>query len=378
MVHSVRGHVPLKIVHFIMNMRTDCHPFYLSRHGQSEYNQIGRIGGDSGLTEHGLAYARKLADFVESHIVRGDACGGARSPGGVGSPGSGTAAVSGRGDEASSSASPEMPARLWTSTMRRTRETAQFIAQRTLFIRDKDDPSLEFEWVQMKPRAWHHLDELFAGACDGMTYEEIEDQFPEEFERREKDKLAYRYPRGESYLDVIARLEPIILEMERHREPLLIVAHQGILRIIYAFYMGLSRAQAPFVSVPLNCVVKLTPSAFSCTEQRFVLYTPPKALASDGQDEPSLALAAAAAARAVAEGVSKGVSNSFAAALAVARGVAKTPDLLNLSKHGNAAAAAGATAADSAKTTGLGAGAGAVGPFRKVSVQYNPDDPPSH
>ena len=262
MVHSVRGHVPLKIVHFIMNMRTDCHPFYLSRHGQSEYNQIGRIGGDSGLTEHGLAYARKLADFVESHIVRGDACGGARSPGGVGSPGSGTAAVSGRGDEASSSASPEMPARLWTSTMRRTRETAQFIAQRTLFIRDKDDPSLEFEWVQMKPRAWHHLDELFAGACDGMTYEEIEDQFPEEFERREKDKLAYRYPRGESYLDVIARLEPIILEMERHREPLLIVAHQGILRIIYAFYMGLSRAQAPFVSVPLNCVVKLTPSAY--------------------------------------------------------------------------------------------------------------------
>ena len=34
------------------------------------------------------------------------------------------------------------------------------------------------------------------GACDGMTYEEIEEQFPEEFVRREKDKLAYRYPRG--------------------------------------------------------------------------------------------------------------------------------------------------------------------------------------
>lgn len=41
-----------------------------------------------------------------------------------------------------------------------------------------------------------------------------------------QDKLAYRYPRGESYLDVIARLEPMILEMERHREPLLIISHQ--------------------------------------------------------------------------------------------------------------------------------------------------------
>lgn len=119
----------------------------------------------------------------------------------------------------------------------------------------------------MRPRAWHHLDELFAGSCDGMTYEEIEEQYPEEFQLRENDKLAYRYPRGESYLDVIARLEPIIMEMERHREPLLIVGHQGILRIIYAFYMGLSRAAAPYVSVPLNCVLQLVPSAFSCEEK---------------------------------------------------------------------------------------------------------------
>jgi len=30
-----------------------------------------------------------------------------------------------------------------------------------------------------------------------MTYSEIEQIFPEEFERRQQDKLAYRYPRGE-------------------------------------------------------------------------------------------------------------------------------------------------------------------------------------
>ena len=119
----------------------------------------------------------------------------------------------------------------------------------------------------MRPKHWFHLDELFAGACDGMTYEEIEEYFPEEFARREADKLAYRYPRGESYLDVIARLEPIIIEMERHREPLLIVGHQGILRIIYAFYMGLSRDEAPFVSIPLNTVVELVPSAVICEEE---------------------------------------------------------------------------------------------------------------
>ena len=44
-------------------------------------------------------------------------------------------------------------------------------------------------------QAWHHLDELFAGVGDGMTYEEIEKHYPEEFARRSIDKLAYRYPR---------------------------------------------------------------------------------------------------------------------------------------------------------------------------------------
>lgn len=34
------------------------------------------------------------------------------------------------------------------------------------------------------------------GTCDGMTYEEIEQKYPEEFALRQVDKLAYRYPRG--------------------------------------------------------------------------------------------------------------------------------------------------------------------------------------
>lgn len=36
------------MVHFVINHNTKGHEFYLSRHGQSEYNAIGRIGGDSG------------------------------------------------------------------------------------------------------------------------------------------------------------------------------------------------------------------------------------------------------------------------------------------------------------------------------------------
>ena len=100
-----------------------------------------------------------------------------------------------------------------------------------------------------------------------MTYSEIKETMPEEFSRRQLDKLAYRYPRGESYLDVIARIEPMIIEMERHREPLLLIAHQGILRIIYAFYKGLTRDECPYVKLPLHAVIRLQPAAVTCSTE---------------------------------------------------------------------------------------------------------------
>ena len=257
-IHNVSGYLQLKIVHFIINLRPDEANLYLTRHGQSEFNALGRIGGDSSLSEHGDAYALKLAEWVKNvMIVDVDENTGEKM---------------------------EKPCRLWTSTMKRTKETAKYITSHTFKRRDTVDPSVVHDWLQMRSRAWHHLDELFAGSCDGMTYEEIEETYPEEFLRRKTDKLAYRYPRGESYLDVIARLEPMIIEMERHREPLLVIGHQGILRIIYAFYMGLSRAEAPYVSIPLNTVTHLRPGAFHCSHSQTTLYR--IEMPSDGQDEP--------------------------------------------------------------------------------------------
>lgn len=46
---ATHTHTPTtQMVHFVINHNTKGHEFYLSRHGQSEYNAIGRIGGDSG------------------------------------------------------------------------------------------------------------------------------------------------------------------------------------------------------------------------------------------------------------------------------------------------------------------------------------------
>ena len=52
-----------------MNLHTLTRPIYLSRHGESAYNQLGKIGGDSGLSDLGEAYAVKLAEFVDTHLL---------------------------------------------------------------------------------------------------------------------------------------------------------------------------------------------------------------------------------------------------------------------------------------------------------------------
>lgn len=42
----------------------------ISQHGESEYNRMGRLGGDSPLSENGVKYARKLREYFEKENVR--------------------------------------------------------------------------------------------------------------------------------------------------------------------------------------------------------------------------------------------------------------------------------------------------------------------
>lgn len=138
---------------------------------------------------------------------------------------------------------------------------------------------------------WKALDELDAGVCDGMTYEEIEEHYPEDYAARDDDKYNYRYRGGESYRDVVVRLEPVIMELER-QENILLVCHQAVLRCLYAYlwvspsdscvFRGivlqitrcdrltvcyshdLSTEELPYIKIPLHTVIKLTPKG-ECT-----------------------------------------------------------------------------------------------------------------
>lgn len=62
-------------LHHHKNTHTTVHtkprPIWFSRHGESQFNAQGRIGGDSPLSPRGLLYAQKLHEFVSSVYPRG-------------------------------------------------------------------------------------------------------------------------------------------------------------------------------------------------------------------------------------------------------------------------------------------------------------------
>ncbi|KAL5170285.1 6-phosphofructo-2-kinase/fructose-2,6-bisphosphatase [Glycine soja] len=191
-------------------------PILLTRHGESQDNVRGRIGGDTAISEAGELYSKKLAKFVGKRLKS------------------------------------ERAASIWTSTLQRTILTAT--------------PIVGFPKIQ-----WRALDEINAGVCDGMTYAEIKKNMPEEYESRKKDKLRYRYPRGESYLDVIQRLEPVIIELERQRAPVVVISHQAVLRALYAYFADRPLNEIPHIAVPLHTIIEIQMGVTGVQEKRYKL-----------------------------------------------------------------------------------------------------------
>ena len=129
--------------------------------------------------------------------------------------------------------------RVWTSWLKRTIQTSahinapqvqtlsQTIIYQTYLVKKIGANCIESNagWLQER---WRALNEIDAGCMENLTYEEIYKKFaslsfdffhhyivptewlkltryPEEFEARDQNKLAYRYPSGESYQDLVAR-----------------------------------------------------------------------------------------------------------------------------------------------------------------------------
>lgn len=241
--HQVRGFLAGQAVYYLLNFNLSPRMIWITRHGESEDNVAGRIGGDSTLSPKGHKYAKALAKFIgeqrtEWEVRQADKMATAQFP-----PVSGDDTPPNpyyAHDEVKNFC-------VWTSMLKRSIETAEFFC-------DED-----YDIKQMKM-----LDELHAGYMEGLTYEAIKAKHSEEFERRKQDKLAYRYPGpgGEGYLDIINRIRPVIVELERMTDHCLLVTHRSVARVLLAYFQSLKREDVADLDCPLGMLYQLEPKPY--------------------------------------------------------------------------------------------------------------------
>jgi broad specificity phosphatase PhoE/adenylate kinase family enzyme len=184
-MNKLSSNFQTKMAYFLMNLNKKRITIYLTRHGQSQDQLLSKIGGNSNLTDHGKKYADRLLNYFDlSNNEQYD---------------------------------------ILCSDLMRAKNTANV-------FRSNNKYNVEIH---------KELNEIYGGEFEGMTYEQIKEKHPLIYNLRDNNKYKNSWPGGESYYDLTVRLEPILLRIECNKNKLIIVAHQAICRIFYAYLMNI-------------------------------------------------------------------------------------------------------------------------------------------
>ncbi len=150
------GYLSHRIVFYLMNLHIKTRQTFFGRAGTS--SQEDSYKADAHLVDEGKAYAKKMADTLIAHreAERAEAINNGATP------------------------APLKPLSVWTSTRKRTVETAEYLNELGYKVRQRSQMS------QLNP-----------GVCEKMSENRIRLLYPEEVERHETDPYHHRYPRAE-------------------------------------------------------------------------------------------------------------------------------------------------------------------------------------
>ena len=198
----IEEHVPARLPYYLrvrdVLVSGWVRELFLVRHGESLFNVEGRIGGDAPLTKTGRMQAEALAlEFDRQSIPY-----------------------------------------IFTSKRQRARQTATPLKER-----HSEAVVIELD----------ELDEIDAGICDGMRYEDIRREMPAEYAARAKDKYAYAYPGGEGYASMRERVERGFLKalfLSGGQPGIVIVGHQAVNRSILSLFLYRRTEDVPYTYVP--------------------------------------------------------------------------------------------------------------------------------
>lgn len=178
---------------------------YLLRHGQTEFNIVGRYQGqsDSPLTRLGREQALANGMLLARHL--------------------GSASI-------------------WTSPLARAVQTAALVAQ-----------ALPDSTVDPDAR----LREVSFGHWEGLTRQEIEAGWPGIRKQYPPRQWKLHAPGGEGIAVVVSRLGAVLAEAARQPGPVILVSHGVAGRLIRGLHAGLPTSEALMLPAPHDVVYRL-------------------------------------------------------------------------------------------------------------------------
>ncbi|KAF3483609.1 6-phosphofructo-2-kinase/fructose-2,6-bisphosphatase [Arthroderma uncinatum] len=238
------GYLHHRIVFYLLNLHIKNRRTYFVRAGTSM--EADSYKADSPLSSIGEDYARKMTDTLLRHREEERK----------------VLLEQGEPD-------PQLrPLIIWSSTRRRTVQTAQFLRLQGYKVRHRSQMS------QLNP-----------GVCEKMSEARIRREYPDEVEMHDLDPYHHRYPRAESYHDLAVRLEPVILELEREQNDLLIIAHESVLRVLYGYLMACNSTDIPFLSFPRDQIIEIIPASYNNQAKRIhIPDLPPEIIPGSPED----------------------------------------------------------------------------------------------
>ncbi len=207
--------------------------FYFIRHGETQWNAEGRICGrsDVDLSEIGREQAQRLADRLKSVAI--DA--------------------------------------IYSSPLRRARQTAEIIAQAT----------------GLKPLVEEGLVELNYGSWEGKTFREIIERERETLAAWKADPGGMAPPGGETGIEVLNRVAGVMegLARQHHRGKVALVCHKTVSRLAVCYALGVSATEYRRRLTMENAAVNIVERSRQCW--RLVLFNDTSHLsgAEDGREE---------------------------------------------------------------------------------------------
>ncbi|KAH8548212.1 6-phosphofructo-2-kinase-domain-containing protein [Umbelopsis sp. PMI_123] len=275
--NNISGYLSGQAVFYLMNFNLAERQIFLTRHGESLDNMVERIGGDAELSERGHKFGAALSRFIKhqriafaqaQEIQHKEELRQLELFDTAESTVSGVPLAKSLSSCSDKTELSQGKFVIWTSMLQRAVQTVE-----TFNPAEYDIKHIRF------------LNEIYSGLREGMSYGEIQRLYPEEFAARQANKLYYRYPGmgGESYtgkylevnvalvylyatnpcyLDVIHRLQSMIIELERMTQSCLIVTHRVVMRILLGYLLDWTQDEMPHMDVPIHSVYELHPKPY--------------------------------------------------------------------------------------------------------------------